>query len=427
VTPTVRTLRHDPEQQPFIVIWEVTRACQLVCQHCRADAIRQRHPTELTTAEGHRLLEDLATFGPPRPLVVLTGGDPFERDDLEDLVSYGTSLGLNMSLSPSVTPRLTVQTLQRLSDAGAKAVSLSLDGASPATHDGFRGVDGVFDATFPAARAIRDLGMRLQINTTVTRSTVDDLPEILNHVIDLGATLWSVFFLVPTGRGGSLDALDPAETEDVLHWLHEASRLVAIKTTEAPHYRRVVLERARSDRRPTTLGALYDRLRAASPLLTGDSGEHARRAPRPPLDVNAGKGFVFVDHLGAVYPSGFLPLPVGSVRHAPITDIYRNSPLLRQLRDPDALGGRCGHCEFRTVCGGSRSRAYASSSDPLGEDPACSYEPGADGDVAWTPSSTLRQGLPSNDGSSERTDTSAPSSDSAPRIMPRCSEQTTSG
>jgi radical SAM protein with 4Fe4S-binding SPASM domain len=143
--------------------------------------------------------------------------------------------------------------------------------------------------------------------------------------------------------------------------------------------------------------------------------------------AETGKGFVFVDHLGAVYPSGFLPLPVGSVRPAPITDIYRNSPLLRQLRDPDALGGRCGHCEFRTVCGGSRSRAYASSSDPLGEDPACSYEPGADGDVAWTPSSTLRQGLPSNDGSSERTDTSAPSSDSAPRIMPRCSEQTTSG
>ncbi len=427
MTGAIRTLRHDPDLQPFIVIWEVTRACQLVCQHCRADAIRQRHPTELTTAEGHRLLADLATFGPPRPLVVLTGGDPFERDDLEDLVAFGTSLGLNMSLSPSVTPRLTVPTLQRLSQAGAKAVSLSLDGASAATHDGFRGVDGVFDATFPAARAIRDLGMRLQINTTVTRSTVPDLPGMLDHVIELGAALWSVFFLVPTGRGGSLEALDPAETEDVLHWLHEASRLVAIKTTEAPHYRRVVLERADGGPRPATLGPLYERLRAASPRLSGGPDEYPRRAARPPLDVNAGKGFVFVDHLGAVYPSGFLPLPVGSVRHARITDIYRDSPLLRQLRDPDALGGRCGRCEFRTVCGGSRSRAYASTADPLAEDPACSYEPGVETEAAWTPSSTLTQGPPSNDGASERTDTAAPDADSAPRIMPRCSEQTMSG
>ncbi len=427
MTRAVRTLRHDPDLQPFIVIWEVTRACQLVCQHCRADAIRGRHPTELTTVEGHRLLADLATFGPPHPLVVLTGGDPFERDDLEDLVAYGTSLGLNMSLSPSVTPRLTSSTLRRLRDAGAKAVSLSLDGASAATHDGFRGVDGVFDATFPAARTIRDLGMRLQINTTVTRSTVVDLPEILDHVIGFGAALWSVFFLVPTGRGGSLDALDPAETEDVLHWLHEASRLVAIKTTEAPHYRRVVLERSDGDGRPATPGSLYERLRAASPRLGRDPDGHVRRAARPPLDVNAGKGFVFVDHLGAVYPSGFLPLPVGSVRHDPITDIYRDSPLLRQLRDPDALGGRCGRCEFRGVCGGSRSRAFAITGDPLAEDPACRYEPGTEIAEAWTPSSTLRQGPPSKAGTREHTDTAAPEAASAPRIMPRCSEQTMSG
>jgi AdoMet-dependent heme synthase len=374
----IRTLRHDPDEQPFIVIWEVTRACGLVCQHCRADAIRDRHPAELTTAEGRRLLDELASFGPPRPLVVLTGGDPFEREDLEELVAYGTAKGLHVSLSPSVTPRLTGPTLARLRDAGARAVSLSLDGATAATHDGFRGVDGVYAATLDAARTIRGLGLRLQLNTTVTQRTVAELPAVLRHAIDLDAALWSVFFLVPTGRGGSLDALDAHETEDVLHWLHDASRLVAIKTTEAPQFRRVVLQRRRDDpSEPPAVGPLYRELRDASAdLLTAASAPERRRTPRPPLDVNAGKGFVFVDHLGSVYPSGFLPLPAGSVRHTPITELYRRAPLLRQLRDPDRFGGRCGRCEFRGVCGGSRSRAYATTGDPLAEDPTCSYEPG---------------------------------------------------
>lgn len=377
----VRQLRHDPAERPFIVIWEVTRACQLVCQHCRADAISDHHPLELTTAEGMRLLDDLAGLGAPRPLVVLTGGDPFERPDLEALVAHGTARGLSMSLSPSVTPRLTAPTLRRLRDAGARAVSLSLDGATAATHDGFRGVDGVFEATLEAARIVRELGLRLQINTTVTRSTVAELPDVLRRVTSFGAALWSVFFLVPTGRGEDLDALDAHETEDVLHWLHDASRLVAVKTTEAPHFRRVVLQRSGSATaaRDDGAGPLYAELRDATADLLDPAGPTppARRTARPPLDVNAGKGFVFVDHVGAVYPSGFLPLPVGSVRHAPLTTIYRDAPLMRQLRDPDGFGGRCGACEFRTVCGGSRSRAYATTSDPLAEEPVCSYVPGS--------------------------------------------------
>jgi AdoMet-dependent heme synthase len=379
----VRSLRHDPATRPFLVIWEVTRACQLVCQHCRADAIRTHHPLQLSTAEGRRLLDDLAAFGTPRPLVVLTGGDPFERPDLEELVAYGTSLGLHVSLSPSVTPRLTRASLQRLRDAGARAVSLSLDGATAATHDGFRGVDGVHAATLDAARWVRELGLRLQVNTTVTGRTVAELPDVLRTVLDLDTTLWSVFLLVPTGRGEDLDALDAAETEDLLHWLHDASRLVAIKTTEAPHYRRVVLQRtaAGPGAVPST-GPLHQRLRAASADLlgpdAGPAGRPVRRAARPPIDVNAGKGFVFVDHLGAVYPSGFLPLPVGSVRDRPITEIYREAPLLRQLREPDAFGGRCGVCEFRAVCGGSRSRAYATTGDPLAEEPTCSHQPAGD-------------------------------------------------
>lgn len=373
--PEIRTLRHDPDVQPFIVIWEVTRACQLVCQHCRADAIHQRNPAELTTVQGRALLDDLATFGPPHPLVVLTGGDPFERDDLEELVAHGTAQGLHVSLSPSVTPRLTRPTLERLRDAGAKAVSLSLDGATAATHDGFRGIAGVFDETLEAAQMVRDLGLRLQVNTTVTQGNLAELPAMLRHVITLHAGLWSVFFLVPTGRGAALDALDAHETEDVLHWLHDASRLVAIKTTEAPHYRRVALQRRGGPAARELVGPVYEQLRGEVTDLLDGGDEPARRTPRPPLDVNAGKGFVFIDHIGAVYPSGFLPVPVGSVRDRSITELYREAPLLRSLRDPDGLAGRCGRCEFRHVCGGSRSRAFAMTGDPLGEDPTCSYQP----------------------------------------------------
>ena len=375
-TRPVRLMHHDASERPFIVIWEVTRACQLVCTHCRADAIRSRNPFELTTDEGCRLLDDLASFGTPRPLVVLTGGDPFERPDLPELVAHGTKLGLSMALSPSVTDRLTREVLVELHDAGAKAISLSLDGASAQTHDSFRGVDGVFDDTMDAAHMVRDVGYRLQINTTVTRGNVHELPQILKTVLELGTTLWSVFFLVPTGRGKLLEPLTAAEEEEVLHWLHDVSELVAIKATEAPHYRRIAIQRAGVDALDDVfpVGPLRAQLRHnTEDLLTGH--EPRRRHPRAPIDVNSGRGFAFVDHVGMVYPSGFLPVAVGSVRDQPFPEIYRGSPLLQELRDPDAFGGRCGQCEFRTVCGGSRSHAYATTGDPLAEDPSCLYQP----------------------------------------------------
>jgi len=375
-TRPVRLMHHDASERPFIVIWEVTRACQLVCTHCRADAIRTRNPFELTTDEGRRLLDDLASFGTPRPLVVLTGGDPFERPDLPELVAHGNKLGLSMALSPSVTDRLTREVLVELYDAGAKAVSLSLDGASAKTHDSFRGVDGVFDDTMDAARMVRDVGYRLQINTTVTRSTVRELPQILKTVLELGTTLWSVFFLVPTGRGKLLEPLTAAEEEEVLHWLHDVSALVAIKATEAPHYRRIAMQRAGVDELDDVfpVGPLRAQLRHdTADLLTGQ--EPRRRHPRAPIDVNSGRGFAFVDHVGMVYPSGFLPVAVGSVRDQRFPEIYRGSGLLQALRNPDAFGGKCGQCEFRTVCGGSRSHAYATTGDPLAEDPSCLYQP----------------------------------------------------
>src|ERR1039457_3654083 len=188
----VRLMHQDASERPFIVIWEVTRACQLVCTHCRADAIRTRNPFELTTDEGRRLLDELASFGSPRPLVVLTGGDPFERPDLPELVAHGTRIGLSMALSPSVTDRLTRSVLVELREAGAKAVSLSLDGATAQTHDAFRGVEGVFDATLDAARTVREVGLRLQINTTVTAGNVDRKSTRLNssHLV----ISYAVFF-----------------------------------------------------------------------------------------------------------------------------------------------------------------------------------------------------------------------------------------
>ncbi len=385
----VRHLRHDPRQRPFIVIWEVTRACQLACVHCRADAIPLRDPLELTTDQGRGLLDEIASLGAPRPLIVLTGGDPFERPDLADLVAHGTAAGLSMALSPSVTPRFTRPTLTAMSEAGAKAVSISLDGASATTHDAFRQTSGVFDATEKAMALVRELGLRLQINTTVTADNVHELPRILKQVLDSGASLWSVFFLIPTGRGSLLNPLTAGQTEEVMHWLHEVSELVAIKTTEGPHYRRLAMQRERAGSGPTEdfqnpaavdqafpVGELRQQLRAdTARVLTGQ--EPRRRSSRPPIDVNSGKGFAFIDHVGTVYPSGFLPVPVGSVREQSFLDIYRNAPLMRQLRDPDAFGGKCGRCEFRNICGGSRSHAYAVTGDPLAEDPNCAYQPRA--------------------------------------------------
>ncbi|EWT04810.1 pyrroloquinoline quinone biosynthesis protein PqqE [Intrasporangium chromatireducens Q5-1] len=373
----VRRLRHDPGDRPMIVIWEVTRACALVCRHCRADAQHRRDPHELTTEQGTALLDDIAGFGAPYPIVVLTGGDPFERPDLAELVRHGHGLGLHMALSPSVTPRLTPAVLAELRAAGAGAVSLSLDGATAATHDTFRGVRGVFDQTLVAAQDVKAAGFRLQVNSTVTRGNVDELPELLRRVLDLDVSLWSVFFLVPTGRGQLLEALTAEQVEDVLHWLHDVSDLVALKTTEAPHYRRVAIERARAaaSGAPTpVLGELYHRLTAATAPIRAER-HTSRRRGRPPIEVNSGRGFAFIDHRGDVYPSGFLPQRCGNVLDGGFRDIYRTSPVLRSLRDPDQLTGKCRSCEFREVCGGSRSQAYAVNGDVLGSDPNCVYVP----------------------------------------------------
>lgn len=377
-------MRYDLGQRPFIVIWEATRACDLACVHCRAEACPFSDPGELTTEEGFRLIGQVASFGRPHPLFVITGGDPFKRSDLLELVSYAAGKGLPVSVAPSATPLLNRDSIRRLKEAGAVALSLSLDGARRETHDGFRQVDGVFDRTLDCWRIARELGIKVQINTTVTPPNVHDLPEILRLVRSHGAMTWSVFFLVPTGRGEALQGLTAEETEDILHFLYDVSKVVSLKTTEAPHFRRVAIQRRILEEQGVApvpalgLGETYlplrRRLEEIVPDFNFDAPERMRRAP---LDVNAGRGFVFVSHTGEVCPSGFLPQSAGNIRKRPLSELYRDSPLFRILRSPDCLQGRCGRCEFRKVCGGSRSRAFATTGNVLAEEPWCVYQPGS--------------------------------------------------
>ncbi|MFG3127031.1 TIGR04053 family radical SAM/SPASM domain-containing protein [Streptomyces tendae] len=377
----IRRQHQDVADKPFIVIWESTRACPLACLHCRAEAVPDRDPRELDTTAAKDLIHQVAAFGQPAPLFVITGGDPFQRPDLLELIAHGRQAGVRVAVSPSGTPTLTPERLREVHAAGAVGLSLSLDGSTADLHDGFRGVPGVYRWTLDAWDAARVLGMKVQINTTVARHNLHDLPDVVRLVREHGAMLWSAFLLVPTGRGRRLGVLTPAETEDVLNFVYDMGLTIPAKTTEAHHFRRVALQRevltGTGDNHVEVLGLgpLYARLRERADALGLTDG--ARRARRPPLDVNAGRGFVFVSHTGTVHPSGFLPLGAGSVRRTPLTDIYRTSELFTGLRDTGSLGGRCGRCEFRTVCGGSRSRAYGLTGDPYAEEPWCGYRPGS--------------------------------------------------
>lgn len=333
---------------PFIVIWELTRACALACVHCRAEAMPHRHPDELTTEEGGALIDRIAAFGPRPPLFVLTGGDPLRRRDVAELVRHGVARGLTVAMTPSGTAAVTRKRLEELRAAGLARLAVSLDGSTPEAHDAFRRVRGSHRYTMRIVEDARDLGLPLQINTTVSRETVADLPRIAEAVARAGAVLWALFFLIPVGRAQSEQGLTAPEIEDVLEWAADLRGRVpfGIKTTEAPHFHRVLGDHAE----PRALG----------------------RAGRAVTD---GNGFLFVDHVGAICPSGFLPLAAGNVRTDDLVQVYREHPLFRSLRDPDLLGGRCGRCDWRHRCGGSRARAYAASGDPLAEDPGCAYQP----------------------------------------------------
>ena len=381
--PLVRKQRSDHHLRPFLIIWETTRACDLACRHCRAEAQPRAAPGLLDSQEGMRLLEQAAQFGSPPPLFVFTGGDPFKRDDLFSLVRHAADIGLAPAVSPSATPLLNRENLVRLKKSGARAISLSLDGSTPERHDAFRQVPGSYALTLNGWRVAREIKLKVQINTTVTRHNLEDLARVFRLVQENGAFTWSLFFLVPTGRGLTRDQISPPEYEAVMHFLYDASKLISAKTTEGHHFKRVVMQRSILEKRGlaledwTSLDPIYTQLRRELDQIVVEKSLRVRRCVvRTPMHLNSGDGMIFISQTGEVFPSGFLPLSAGNIRKRSLVDIYRRSPLLRQLRSTEQLGGRCGRCEFAPVCGGSRSRAYALTGDPLAEEPYCTYVPG---------------------------------------------------
>lgn len=351
----------DFDRAPFLVIWEATRACALACVHCRADAIARRDPRELSTDEGFRLIDQIAAFSDPPPLFVLTGGDPMRRPDLPILIRYAVERNMVVALTPSGTAAATRARLAELKDAGLSRIAVSLDGPDAATHDAFRGVRGSYDWTMKIINAAESLELPLQINTTVSRLTLPSLEGVAQRIKDFTVALWAVFFLVRTGRGASLEQVSPDQCERVLTWLYNLSLAApfGIKTTEAPHFQRVIRQREQE------LGT--DRVAFS---------EHRRALIRAPRSVGDGNGFVFVDHRGEICPSGFLPVSRGNVKTGDLATVYRDDEVFRRLRDPEALMGKCGRCEFRAVCGGSRSRAYAATGSLVASDSLCAYDPG---------------------------------------------------
>lgn len=350
------------DEAPFILFWETTRACDLACLHCRACAVPDRDPRELSTREGKRLLDEAAAMG--TKLVVLTGGDPAKRSDLVQLVRHGTNLGLRMALTPSATPLVTRDWLAEMRDAGIARVAISIDGSSAGTHDRFRGVVGSWSRSHQILDHARDLGISTQANTSVCLDNVGDLPLLATQLAERRIDLWGVFFVVPVGRARVDQTLPAAQVERLLVWLAALSKRAPydVKTTAAPQFRRVLLQH--KAKRNDIVG-----LRQAAP-----SDEGVMRVRR---GINDGQGVAFVSHTGDIQPSGFLPVVAGNVRMEGLRRTYRDSATFRALRDPDALGGACGVCEFRKVCGGSRARGYAATGDLLAEDPACPYEPSA--------------------------------------------------
>jgi radical SAM protein len=349
-----RILPRDFDSRPLLVIWEMTQACDLKCAHCRANSRPNRHSLELSTAEAFHLIDQIAEMRVP--LFVLTGGDPLKRPDLIPIVQYACRRGVRTSLTPSATPLLTREAVLRLKESGLMRLALSLDASTAEIHDGFRGVAGSYQQTLDAVEWCHEAGLPVQVNTTVSRYNLSHLDHMIDLLISLRVVLWSVFFLVPTGRAQFSQMLGPEEHERVFAKLYAASKRVKfhIKTTEGQHYRRYVLQQKARDARARTEEELI---------------------ARAPNGVNDGKGFVFVSHTGEVYPSGFLPLSAGNVLWEPLPEIYRNSPLFTSLRDSSQLKGKCGRCDFKDLCGGSRARAYAVGHDPLAEEPCCAYIP----------------------------------------------------
>lgn len=376
---------HDPNSinfnlSPFVSIWETTRACDLSCVHCRAAAQSRRSQFELSTEEGFRLIDDIAKLSPK--VFVITGGDPLKRDDIYDTIAYAKSVGLEPSVTPSATPLLTPEAIRKMKDHGVTRLAISLDHYQREDHDLFRRVPGSFDLTIRAIEAARDNNIPVQINSTVSKRTAPDMPklaELLSKYENI--VMWSVFFLVPTGRAKSGDMILPEEVETLFGDLYAISKRVKfnVRTTEAMHYRRYVLQQM--------VGSTDELIDPNTGLIDASTVFMHQRPigvqmqtgaiTRAPKGVNEAKGFVFISHIGDVFPSGFLPMKAGNVKKESLVDIYRSSALFTSLRDSANLKGKCGICEFRELCGGSRSRAWSLTGDMFESDPTCTYQPRA--------------------------------------------------
>lgn len=357
-------------EKPILVFWETTRACDLACRHCRAEAIPEPLPGELTTEEGMALIEQIEAFGQPYPILILTGGDALKRSDLFELIAFARKKGIRVSIAPSVTPLLNPQTILKMADYGVDGISLSLDGANPETHDNLRGYPGTWANTIAMAKCAVKSGLKLQINTTVMEHNVVELPAILQVIKDIPADVWEVFFLIQTGRGIELNELSARVSESVCHFLYQASRYgITVRTVEAPYFRRIVHQYEKGNIEMPDLLAhqlnkdLYNRMGKPTHIPMARSA-----------GTRDGKGILFISYCGDVSPSGFLPVVASNVRDNNLSNIYTNDSLFVQLRNTSSFKGRCGICSYVDACGGSRARAYSSTQDPMEEDPCCIYQ-----------------------------------------------------
>jgi radical SAM protein len=340
----------------MLVYWEMTQACPLACRHCRAEAVSTAHPGELNFIESLGLLQQVAAFA-PKPHLILTGGDPLQRVDIYDIIDEARRLGITVSITPAATADLTTEVFTKLKDHGIDSLGLSLDGSSADRHESIRGVEGCFNWTMDAIHRAAKLGFPIQVNTLVSEETADDLPAIYELLKGYQIMRWSLFYLIAVGRGKELQPVTPERGEELMYWTHKLAQEApfAIKTTEAPSYRRVALNAMRE---AGMTGAEIER----TPVYRG-------------FGIRDGHGIMFVSNQGDIYPAGFLPLTVGNVRENHLVDIYRNAPIFQALHTPSTFKGKCGICEYRTLCGGSRARAFAYTGDALASDPFCPYEP----------------------------------------------------
>ncbi len=361
------------DEAPFLAIWEVTQSCDLACKHCRAAAQPIAHPDQLTTSEGKALIDQIADMHVP--IFVFTGGDPLKRPDLYELIRYAAEKDVKVAVTPSATPLLTREAIFKMKEAGVVRLGISLDGSSPEIHDNFRGLPGAWARTIQAVEWANEAGIPIQVHTTISRHNAHDLDNLCALFEKLAIVMWNVFFLVPVGRGQLDDLLSGEEFEQVFGKIYELSHKVSfqIKTTEAMHYRRYLLQHNLQERR---MGhghshATRHEYEPGTPMADA----RARTSSWATRRVNDGKGFLFVSHMGNVYPSGFLPIHAGNIRETPLSEIYRNAPIFKSLRDTSKLEGKCGACEYKEICGGSRARAYAVTGDPLAQEPCCIFQP----------------------------------------------------